>query len=201
MNSVIDTARTAELNRDSITQLVTQFYNDACRLPAHHFRSRALQPLGFAPPMHGRLLEHRDAGQSQPGNVFAMAVPGVTALHFERWLQLWALHTTTMFDGAQARHLQKVASDIARNLYRGYFGNAAGFDVIARRCAMAAVEQAAPLVRALELPYRHGFVTDVESDALPPGLDADTVRAISRRKREPEFLLKWRLAASSAGRR
>ena len=60
---------------------------------------------------------------------------------------------------------------------------------------MAAVEQAAPLVRALELPYRHGFVTDVESDALPPGLDADTVRAISRRKREPEFLLKWRLAA------
>ena len=60
---------------------------------------------------------------------------------------------------------------------------------------MAAVEQAAPLVRALELPYRHGFVTDVESDALPPGLDADTVRAISRRKKEPEFLLKWRLAA------
>lgn len=60
---------------------------------------------------------------------------------------------------------------------------------------MAAVEQAAPLVRALELPYRHGFVTDVESDALPPGLDADTVRAISRRNREPEFLLKWRLAA------
>jgi hypothetical protein len=37
-----------------------------------------------------------------------------------------------MFDDAQARHLQKVASDIARNLYRGYFGNAAGFDLIAR---------------------------------------------------------------------
>ena len=60
---------------------------------------------------------------------------------------------------------------------------------------MSVAEQAAPLVRALELPYRHGFITDVESDALPPGLDADTVRAISRRKREPEFLLKWRLAA------
>ncbi len=60
---------------------------------------------------------------------------------------------------------------------------------------MTAAEQAAPLIRALELPYRHGFVTDVESDTLPPGLDADTVRAISRLKREPEFLLKWRLTA------
>jgi Fe-S cluster assembly protein SufB len=60
---------------------------------------------------------------------------------------------------------------------------------------MTVAEQAAPLVRALALPYRHGFVTDVESDALPAGLDAETVRAISRRKREPAFLLKWRLAA------
>lgn len=60
---------------------------------------------------------------------------------------------------------------------------------------MAAVEQAAPLVRALEGAYRHGFVTDIASDSLPPGLSADTVREISRRKHEPEFLLKWRLAA------
>jgi Fe-S cluster assembly protein SufB len=54
---------------------------------------------------------------------------------------------------------------------------------------------AAPLDRALQQAYRHGFVTDVESDALPPGLDEQTVRAISLRKREPEFLLRWRLAA------
>lgn len=53
----------------------------------------------------------------------------------------------------------------------------------------------APLARALSQPYRHGFVTDIEADALPPGLDEDTVRAISRRKREPAFLLNWRLAA------
>ncbi|HYE39338.1 MAG TPA: hypothetical protein VEB23_05365, partial [Ramlibacter sp.] len=53
----------------------------------------------------------------------------------------------------------------------------------------------APLERALQQPYRHGFVTDIESDALPPGLDEGTVREISRRKREPEFLLQWRLAA------
>ncbi len=56
-------------------------------------------------------------------------------------------------------------------------------------------ESDAPLARALQQPYRHGFVTEIESDSLPPGLDADTVRAISRLKREPEFLLKWRLQA------
>ena len=43
--------------------------------------------------------------------------------------------------------------------------------------------------------YRHGFVTDVESDTLPPGLDEDVVRAISRIKREPQFMLDWRLRA------
>jgi Fe-S cluster assembly protein SufB len=60
---------------------------------------------------------------------------------------------------------------------------------------MSAAETAAPLERALQQAYRHGFVTDVESDALPPGLDEDTVRDISLRKREPDFLLRWRLAA------
>jgi Fe-S cluster assembly protein SufB len=60
---------------------------------------------------------------------------------------------------------------------------------------MAQMEQEAPLARTLEQSYRHGFVTDIESDSLPPGLDEDTIRAISRRKREPEFLLRWRLAA------
>jgi Fe-S cluster assembly protein SufB len=43
--------------------------------------------------------------------------------------------------------------------------------------------------------YRHGFVTDVESDTLPPGLDEDVVTIISRKKREPEFMLQWRLKA------
>ena len=52
-----------------------------------------------------------------------------------------------------------------------------------------------PLARALERPYQHGFVTEIESDSLPPGLDADVVREISRRKHEPKFLLDWRLAA------
>jgi Fe-S cluster assembly protein SufB len=43
--------------------------------------------------------------------------------------------------------------------------------------------------------YRHGFVTDIESDTVPPGLDEDVVRAISSRKHEPQFLLDWRLKA------
>src|SRR5450755_2590505 len=43
--------------------------------------------------------------------------------------------------------------------------------------------------------YRHGFVTDIESDSLPPGLDEDVVRAISLKKKEPAFLLDWRLKA------
>ena len=51
------------------------------------------------------------------------------------------------------------------------------------------------LNQALQRPYQHGFVTDVESESLPPGLNEDTIRAISRIKKEPEFLLNWRLAA------
>ena len=43
--------------------------------------------------------------------------------------------------------------------------------------------------------YRHGFVTDIDSDTLPPGLDEDVIRLISKKKGEPEFLLNWRLKA------
>lgn len=43
--------------------------------------------------------------------------------------------------------------------------------------------------------YEAGFVTDVESDTLPPGLNEDVVRFISAKKGEPEWLLEWRLKA------
>nr|XP_061813392.1 UPF0051 protein slr0074-like [Nerophis lumbriciformis] len=43
--------------------------------------------------------------------------------------------------------------------------------------------------------YEFGFVTDVEQESLPPGLDEGVVRAISRKKKEPEWMLEWRLAA------
>ena len=43
--------------------------------------------------------------------------------------------------------------------------------------------------------YQHGFVTDLESDTVPPGLDEDVIRLISLKKGEPEFLVEWRLKA------
>ncbi len=49
--------------------------------------------------------------------------------------------------------------------------------------------------RQLERRYDAGFVTDIESDTLPPGLNEDVVRFISAKKGEPEWLTEWRLAA------
>ncbi len=43
--------------------------------------------------------------------------------------------------------------------------------------------------------YKYGFVTDVEADAAPPGLNEDIVRLISAKKHEPKFMLDWRLKA------
>ena len=47
----------------------------------------------------------------------------------------------------------------------------------------------------LDEGYKHGFVTDVATDILPPGLTEDTVRFISAKKEEPEWMLEWRLKA------
>ncbi|MEI6790934.1 MAG: Fe-S cluster assembly protein SufB, partial [Myxococcaceae bacterium] len=46
-----------------------------------------------------------------------------------------------------------------------------------------------------EKSYAYGFVTPIESDTLPPGLNEDVVRFISAKKQEPEWLLNWRLKA------
>jgi len=43
--------------------------------------------------------------------------------------------------------------------------------------------------------YRHGFVTDIASDTVPPGLSEDVIRLISAKKGEPPFMLDWRLKA------
>ncbi|HUK88992.1 MAG TPA: Fe-S cluster assembly protein SufB [Blastocatellia bacterium] len=43
--------------------------------------------------------------------------------------------------------------------------------------------------------YKYGFVTDIEADVVPRGLSEDTVRLISAKKNEPEFMLEWRLKA------
>src|SRR5438270_1892944 len=43
--------------------------------------------------------------------------------------------------------------------------------------------------------YKWGFVSDIEADTLPPGLNEDVIRLISAKKAEPEFMLEWRLRA------
>ncbi len=51
------------------------------------------------------------------------------------------------------------------------------------------------LERFVGSDYPHGFVTDLETDSLPPGLNEEIIRQISARKHEPEFMLQWRLKA------
>ncbi|MET0617030.1 MAG: Fe-S cluster assembly protein SufB, partial [Luteibacter sp.] len=57
------------------------------------------------------------------------------------------------------------------------------------------VRDNAEVVEALNRRYEAGFVTDIESDSLPPGLSEDTVRQLSAIKAEPEWMTEWRLAA------
>jgi len=52
-----------------------------------------------------------------------------------------------------------------------------------------------PIEDLISKAYEHGFVTDVEEDRIPPGLNEDIIRTISARKNEPEFMLEWRLKA------
>ena len=61
---------------------------------------------------------------------------------------------------------------------------------------MAAVKETVDRVKAIDVDaYKYGFVTDIESDKAPKGLNEDIVRFISARKNEPEWLLEWRLDA------
>jgi Fe-S cluster assembly protein SufB len=53
-------------------------------------------------------------------------------------------------------------------------------------------------IPALNEGYKYGFVTEIETESAPPGLDEDTVRFISAKKGEPEWLLDWRLQAFRA---
>lgn len=47
----------------------------------------------------------------------------------------------------------------------------------------------------LESEYKYGFVTDIETVDLPPGLNEDTIRLLSAKKKEPEWMLEYRLTA------
>ncbi|HXZ15386.1 MAG TPA: Fe-S cluster assembly protein SufB [Roseiarcus sp.] len=61
---------------------------------------------------------------------------------------------------------------------------------------MAAVQETVDRVRAIDVDaYKYGFVSAIESDVAPKGLNEDIVRFISAKKEEPEWLLNWRLEA------
>jgi Fe-S cluster assembly protein SufB len=63
---------------------------------------------------------------------------------------------------------------------------------------MAANAQTIETVETLAGEYKYGFVTDIESEILPKGLNEDTVRFISAKKGEPQWMLDWRLKAYRA---
>src|ERR1700730_16177546 len=68
--------------------------------------------------------------------------------------------------------------------------------------SMTASSDTVRTVRSLSQEgYKYGFVIDIEADEAPPGLTEDTVRFISAKKDEPEWLLEWRLAAFRAWRK
>ncbi len=61
---------------------------------------------------------------------------------------------------------------------------------------MPAVQETVEQVRRIDVDqYKYGFVTDIESEKPPKGLSEDTVRFISAKKNEPEWMLAWRLEA------
>jgi Fe-S cluster assembly protein SufB len=61
---------------------------------------------------------------------------------------------------------------------------------------MPAVQETVDRVRLIDVDqYKYGFVTDIESEKAPKGLSEDTIRFISAKKDEPEWMLQWRLEA------
>ena len=59
---------------------------------------------------------------------------------------------------------------------------------------MPALTETVEQVQSVE-KYKYGFVTDIETDSAPKGLNEDIVRFISAKKNEPKWLLEWRLKA------
>jgi hypothetical protein len=56
-------------------------------------------------------------------------------------------------------------------------------------------DELSTIEKAVLTDYKYGFVTDIEVDEAPPGLNEDIIRFISAKKSEPEWMLEWRLKA------
>ena len=60
---------------------------------------------------------------------------------------------------------------------------------------MGVARETVEQVASVSDKYKYGFVSDIEADTAPIGLNEDIVRFISAKKEEPEWLLEWRLKA------
>lgn len=60
---------------------------------------------------------------------------------------------------------------------------------------MNEIAEISTIEKTIQNDYKYGFVTDIESDESPKGLDENIVRFISEKKKEPEWMLEWRLKA------
>ena len=56
-------------------------------------------------------------------------------------------------------------------------------------------KQDAIISNTLNKKYEYGFVTNIEQDTIPPGLNEEVIKTISNKKNEPKWLLDWRLKA------
>lgn len=72
---------------------------------------------------------------------------------------------------------------------------AAQYSAINKEWDYIVSKQATQINTMLEQDYQHGFVTEIETETFPPGLDESVIRRLSQIKEEPEFLLEWRLKA------
>lgn len=69
-------------------------------------------------------------------------------------------------------------------------------EIVAETVAETAADNTTDNMEALvHKDYEHGFFTDIDADTLPPGLNEDVIGLISNKKREPEWMLAWRLKA------
>ena len=60
---------------------------------------------------------------------------------------------------------------------------------------MVATQETIDKVKEVSSTYKYGFVTDLEAEKAPLGLSEDIVKYISHKKKEPKWLLEWRLKA------
>ena len=99
-----------------------------------------------------------------------------------------ALHDVSLAD------LQLPQGSLATAGLEAGLGQGSRAAVAARKVTNMATDST-QLSDVVNRKYRHGFVTDIEQETVPPGLDEDVIRLISAKKDEPAFLTEWRLKA------